>query len=67
MDWSGKMEVIGYTPLDENGVPVRPHRSGYSWQENLTSPPRIYTTKKRAEGQSPVGLAAEVYIETVQE
>lgn len=61
------MEVIGYTPVDENGIPVRPHRSGYSWQLNLTSPPRIYTTRKRAEGQSPVGLAAKVYINTAED
>jgi hypothetical protein len=61
------MEVIGYTPLDGNGKPVRPHKSGYSWEQNLTHPPRIYTTLKRAKGQSPVGLAAKVYIETVHE
>lgn len=61
------MEVIGYTPLDEEGKPVKPHKSGYSWQQNLTSPPRIYTTLARAKGQSPVGQAAAVYIETVHE
>lgn len=67
VDYIDGMEVIGYTPLDEDGKPVRPHKSGYRWQQNLTSPPRIYTTLKRAKGQSPVGLAAKVYIETVHE
>lgn len=39
---------IGWIILGDDGVPVRPHRSGYSWQANLTHPPRVYTTEKKA-------------------
>ena len=57
------LEIVGYTPLNEFGKPNRPHRSGYSWQTNLTSPPRIYTTEYKAAVQSPVKKAAPVYLE----
>jgi len=52
---------IGWVPVDEENKPVRPSRSGYSWQKNRTTPPRVYTTEGRAAGQSPVGKALEVY------
>ncbi len=51
---------IGWVPLDASGTPIRPHRSGYSWQTNLTHPPRIYTTEGRAKAQGV--YAAEVFI-----
>lgn len=59
----GDMELIGWIPLDADGTPKRPNRSGYAWQKDLTSPPRIYTTEARAKAQSPVGLAKAVFME----
>ena len=58
------LTLIGWVALDKDGVPIRPHRSGYSWQANLTHPPRIYTTEARAKAQGV--YAAEVFIKEVQ-
>lgn len=38
---------VGWMVL-KDGLPYRPHRSGYSWQLNMTNPPRVYTTKNKA-------------------
>lgn len=58
-----KQVFIGWVAVGEDNLPIRPHRSGYSWQHNLTHPPRVYTTEGRAKAQSPVGKALEVYVE----
>lgn len=59
-------DIIGYVPLDEDGKPYRPHKSGYPWmKKNMTNPPRIYTTIQRAIQYSPCGCAAEVRMFTV--
>jgi hypothetical protein len=56
------MLSVGWTPLNEDRLPKRAARSGYSWETDLSSPPRIYTTEKRAAAQSPIKEAAEVFI-----
>jgi len=53
---------VGWVPVDAENRPVRPHRSGYSWQTNMTHLPRIYTTEGRAKAQSPVSKALQVYV-----
>ena len=58
-------DIIGYVPLDSEGKPYRPHKSGYHWQKNLTSPPRIYSTIERAMKYSPCGCASEVRMFTI--
>lgn len=53
------MVEAGWSILDtETGELLRPHRSGYSWQTDLTHPPRIYTTRGRAESYAPEGCVA---------
>lgn len=55
-------ELLGYVALDKEGKPYRSSRSGKAWQKGLTNPPKIYTTKRKAESYSPVGKAAGVVL-----
>ena len=55
--------IIGYVPLDIDGLPYRAPRSGYGFQTQSQKgyhPPRVYQTMKKAASQSPVGSASEV-------
>ena len=55
------MDIIGYTPLGEDGQPYRPTlgRSRRSRRKPVT----VYQSKERAASYSPVGKAKAVYIE----
>lgn len=63
------MISIGFIALDEQENP-RFSPASSRWYEKSTNrkgPIKIYQTKKRAEGISPVGKAEEVFIEQHKE
>ncbi len=53
----------------KDGLPFRPHRSGYPWQLNLTTPPRVYSTEGKAKTQAKkvLGSVVEVFYEREEE
>lgn len=61
------LNQLGWTPVDVEGVPVRPKRAGLYGQMGQTQPPRIYTSEARAAAQSPVKKAVPVYTKDVTE
>lgn len=59
---------VGWMVL-KDGIPYRPHKSGYSWQCNMTNPPRVYTTQAKAKPLSTKvgGEVVEVFYEKEEE
>lgn len=53
--------VLGWVAMDHEGKIVRPNRPGYGGI--MKSPPRIYSSAKRAASQSPIGHSVEVFAE----
>lgn len=63
---TSELEQIGWVSLGEQGEALRRPKSNryHAVQHlNITSPPRIYTTEKRAESYSPIGKAKPVFME----
>jgi hypothetical protein len=59
---------VGWIVL-KDGLPFRPSKSGYSWQNNLTNPPRVYNTESKAKTQAKkvLGSVVEVFYEGKEE
>lgn len=53
---------IGWIGLDENGIPARSNRSGYSWEVYRKGPTKMYRTKKLAEAYSTGSKIVEVFM-----
>ena len=54
--------LLGYTPVDADGNPVRATRSAGSWHERK-EPVKVYQHIGRAQSLSPIGEAKAVYFQ----